>query len=47
MSAGVRTVGKAIGERVSGGRPGPMRAFGAAAIVGAVAAVATYKALRS
>jgi hypothetical protein len=47
MSAPVRTVGKAIGERVSGGKPGRMRALGAAAVVGAAAAVATYKALRN
>lgn len=47
MSAGVRAVGKALGERVSGGRPGPFRAFAAAAVVGAATAVATYKALRN
>ncbi len=46
MSAGVRTVGKAVGERVSGSRPGPLRAFAAAAVVGAATAVLTYKALR-
>lgn len=46
MSAAVRTVGKAIGERAGGGRPGPMRALAAAAVVGAVSAVATYRALR-
>ena len=40
------TVGKAIGERVAGGQPGRMRAIAAAAVVGAGAAVATYKALR-
>jgi hypothetical protein len=46
MSAAVRTVGKAVGERVSGGRPGVLRAFAAAAVVGAATAVVTYKALR-
>ena len=46
MSAPIRAVGKAIGERVTGGKPGRMRAFAAAAVVGAGAAVATYKALR-
>ncbi|MDQ6834567.1 MAG: hypothetical protein M3016_00080 [Actinomycetota bacterium] len=46
MSAAVRTVGKAAGERVAGGKPGPFRAFAAAAVVGAAAAVVTYKALR-
>jgi len=42
MSAAVKTVG----ERVSGGRPGGLRAFAAAAVIGAVTAVATCKALR-
>ncbi len=46
MSAAVRTVGKAVGERVSGGSPGALRAFAAATVVGAAAAVATYKVLR-
>ncbi|MEA2213591.1 MAG: hypothetical protein QOF83_3539 [Solirubrobacteraceae bacterium] len=46
MSAAVGTVGKAVGERISGGRPGPLRAFAAAAVVGAAAAVVAYKALR-
>jgi hypothetical protein len=46
MSAGVKTVGKAVGERVTGGRPGVLRAFAAAAVVGAASAVITYKALR-
>ena len=47
MSAPVRTVGKAVGERLGGGKPGRMRALGAAIVVGAGAAVATYRALRS
>lgn len=46
MSAPIRTVGKAIGERLSGGKPGRMRALAAAAVVGAGAAIATYKGLR-
>ena len=46
MTAGVKTVGHAVGEKVSGGQPGPLRAFAAAAIVGAAAAVVTYKSLR-
>ena len=47
MSAATRTVGKAVGERLSGNGPGPMRAFVAAAVAGAATAVLTYKALRS
>lgn len=43
----IRTLGKAAGERVTGVGPGPVRAFVAAAITGAAAAVLTYKALRS
>ena len=46
MSAPIRTVGKALGERVTGGKPGRGRAMAAAVVVGAGAAVATYKALR-
>jgi hypothetical protein len=46
MSSAVKTVGKAVGERVGGGRPGVLRAFAAAAVVGAASAVLTYKALR-
>jgi hypothetical protein len=46
MSAAVKTVGKAVGEKVTGGRPGVLRAFAAAAVVGAASAVLTYKALR-
>lgn len=44
--SGVGTVGKAVGERLSGGRPGPLRAVAAAAIVGVASAAITYKALR-
>lgn len=45
MSA-ASTVGNAVGERVAGGRPGALRAFAAAAVVGAATAVLTYRALR-
>ena len=45
--SGVSTVGKAVGERLSGGRPGALRAIAAAAVVGAASAVITYKALRN
>jgi hypothetical protein len=45
--SGVSTVGKAVGERLSGGRPGVLRAVAAAAVVGAASAVITYKALRN
>jgi hypothetical protein len=33
-------------DRLSGGRPGGPRAFGAAIVVGATAAVVTYRLLR-
>jgi hypothetical protein len=46
VSAPIRAVGKAVGERLSGGKPGRMRALAAAVVVGAGAAVATYKGLR-
>jgi hypothetical protein len=45
--SGVSTVGKAVGERLSGGRPGALRAMAAAAVVGMASAVITYKALRN
>jgi hypothetical protein len=45
--AALRSVGKAAAERVAGTGPGPLRAFVAAAATGTVAAVLTYKALRS
>ena len=44
--SGAGTVAKAVGERLSGSRPGPLRAIAAAAIVGAASAAVTYKALR-
>jgi|tagenome__1003787_1003787.scaffolds.fasta_scaffold20414889_2 hypothetical protein len=34
-------------ERLSGGRPSPVRALAAATVAGAAAAVVTYRALRS
>ena len=46
MSGPKGTLGKAIGERVSGGRPGPVRAIVASAVVGVAAAALTYRALR-
>ena len=46
-AAAIKTVGKAAGERISGSGPGPLRAAMAAVIIGAVAGVLTYKALRS
>ena len=44
---GVKTVKKAVAERASGSRPGPLRALGAAAVAGVAAGVLTYKLLRS
>ena len=37
----------AVEERVKGGRPGWLKALGAAAIVGGIAAVVAYRLLRS
>ena len=45
--AAIKTVGKAVVERITGSGPGPLRAAVVAAMAGAVAAVLTYKALRS
>ena len=36
-----------VGDRLSGGRPGPLRSFVVAAGVGVAAAGVTYKLLRS
>lgn len=47
ISAAVRTIGKAAAQRVSGSKPGVLRALIAATIVGIVAAVLTYRLLRS
>ena len=46
-SATMSTVGKAVAERISGSRPGGIRAFAAATVVGVATAVATYRLLRS
>lgn len=45
-SAPVKTVGKAVGQRVTGEKPNPFRSFAAAAVAGIAAGVLTYKALR-
>jgi hypothetical protein len=45
--AAIKAVSKAAGERLTGSGPGPLRAAVAAAVTGTVAAVLTYKALRS
>jgi hypothetical protein len=45
-STAKRTVAKAVGQRVSGSRPGALTAFAAAVIVGAGAGVAAYRLLR-
>jgi hypothetical protein len=47
MPGPLRTVLKAIGERLTGSSPGVLRAVLVALIVGVGAAVATYKLLRS
>jgi hypothetical protein len=46
-SAALRTVGKAASQRLHGDRPGPFRAFAAAAVAGMATAVITYRLLRS
>jgi hypothetical protein len=46
-SAAKQIVGEAAAKRLSGSRPGPVAALLAAVIVGAAAAVATYRLLRS
>jgi hypothetical protein len=45
--AALRSIWKAIRERLSGGRPGGLRAFFVAVVIGVAAAVATYRLLRS
>ena len=48
MASGpVKAVAKAAADRLSGDRPGPLRAAVAAAVVGTAAAVLTYRLLRS
>jgi hypothetical protein len=43
----LRTLWKAIAQRLSGGRPGAFRAFIVAVMVGFAAAILTYRLLRS
>jgi hypothetical protein len=47
MPAPIRSLLKAIGERLKGSKPGFFRALFAALTVGLAAAVATFKLLRS
>jgi hypothetical protein len=47
MSAGARSIGKAVAERLAGVGPGRMRAGMAAAVTGTATAVVTYRLLRS
>jgi hypothetical protein len=47
MPAPLRALIKAIGERLSGSKPGVLRALVAAVTVGVTAAVLTYRLLRS
>ena len=47
MPAPIRTLLKAIGERISGSKPGMFRALLSAIIVGVAAAILTFKLLRS
>jgi hypothetical protein len=46
-AAPIKTVGKAVGERIAGLQPGRWRAFVAAAATGTATAVLTYRVLRS
>jgi hypothetical protein len=46
-SAAVRTVAPAIAERIQGAQPSRFRALLAATAIGAAAAVAVYRVLRS
>jgi hypothetical protein len=46
-TAGLRAVGKAASERLTGLGPGPFRAALAAAVTGSATAVLTYRLLRS
>jgi hypothetical protein len=47
MPAPLRQVAKAIRDRLTGSKPGVLRALVSAIIVGLAAAVLTYRALRS
>jgi len=44
--AAIKSVGRAVGERVLGDGAGPMRAAFAAAVTGTATAVLTYRLLR-
>jgi hypothetical protein len=46
-SSAARATGKAFGKRVSGQKPGPIRAIVAATVVGVGVAILTYRLLRS
>ena len=46
-AAAIKSVGRTVGERVSGAQPGRWSAFVAAAAAGTATAVLTYRALRS
>lgn len=43
----VGTIGKALGQRISGSKPGVLRALLVASIVGIGAAILTYRLLRA
>ena len=45
--AALRSIWKAIRDRLSGNRPGALRAFIVAVVVGLAAAIITYRLLRS
>jgi hypothetical protein len=45
--AALRSIWKAIRDRLSGNRPGALRAFIVAVVVGFAAAIITYRLLRS
>lgn len=47
MKSIVKTIGKALGQRISGSGPGALRALLVAFIVGIGAAILTYRLLRS
>lgn len=47
MTAAVRTVGKALTERLTGIGPSRIRAAAASGVVGVASAVATYRLLRA
>lgn len=47
MSKPADTVKKAVVQRATGDRPGPLHAFGVAVIAGVATAALTYRVLRS